>query len=109
MGHAAIYLPNETKPLDGEYGKLLYSKDDLALPKYNDVVAEPTRSSRQRLKNYLPSVKDVVKLVLFSAVTVIGMTFISEISFNGLGITVRLRPFDYNWATKLAIEASNQS
>lgn len=109
MGYPAVYVPNETKALDGGYGKLLDLEHDLALPTYDDVVAEPKSSSWQRLKDCLPSVKDVVKLVLFSAATVIGMTFISELSFNGLGSTVRLRPFDHIWATKLAIEASTQS
>lgn len=110
MAHAAIYLPDEKKPLDGENEKLLDLEDNPALPKYDDVVAEPKRSPRQRLKNYLPSVKDIVNLLLFSAVAVIGMTFISEAFFKAPGNTVRLCTLHViSRLLKRAIEAYIQS
>lgn len=93
MGHIAFYMPDEKRPLDKGNVKLLEIEDNPALPKYDILVAEPKRSSWHRMKYYLPSVKDVIKLVLFSAVTVIGATFISRFMFNDLGSTVRLVSF----------------
>ena len=90
MAHGAIYLPDEKKPLDEDNEKLLDWEDNSALPKYDDVVAEPRGSPSQQLKNYSPSVKDIIKLILFSALAVISMNLISKALFNVPGSTVRL-------------------
>lgn len=87
-------MPDEKRPLNKENDKLLEIEDNPALPKYDILVAEPKRSSWHRVKYYLPSVKDIIKLVLFSAVTVIiGTTLISRFMFNDPGSTVRLVSF----------------
>jgi len=89
MGRAAIHLPDETKPSDKENEKLLDLEENPSLPDYDDVVAEPQRSSWQRLKDRLPSVKDLIKRVLFPAVIVTGITLVSNSFFDDLWSTVR--------------------
>lgn len=108
MGHATIYLPDEKRPLHEANERLMGKGDKSALPlySYSDVVAQSKKSSWQQLKDYLPSVRDVVKLVLFFTVTVIGMTFIFEAFVNVAGNTVRYFHLCQFLAVDFATEAS---
>lgn len=75
MGRAAISLPDEKMPIDVENEKLLDVEDDSALLECEE---DGKRHRSHSWSEYVPSIREVVRLVLFCAVTVVGMTFISE-------------------------------
>ena len=75
MGHAATY---DKKSPSEEKEKLLDVEHHSAIHKDYEYPDELKHTWWQYLRESLPSCREVLRLSLFCAVTVIGMTFISE-------------------------------
>lgn len=87
MTQREVYLPDEKAPWIGEHEASQDLENNTAFFKSKDVIVEPARSF-QHIEDCLPSVKDIVRLVMFTTATVIGMTFIFGNLFKILGSVV---------------------
>ncbi len=77
MGRVVSFVSDD-KAVDVQREKLLGAVDDAYSPLENQSGFRTKRSSLTTLRDSLPSLQDVVKLLLFCAVTVVGMTFLSQ-------------------------------
>ena len=76
MGRAVSFMVDE-KAADVECERFLDMKYDPALLEDDASSIGTRKSSLNYLREHLPSIKDIFKLVLFCTVTVVGMNFIS--------------------------------
>ena len=77
-----VSLVSDDKAVDVEQEKVLKFKDGYSNSVENVSVWRTKKPGFHYSKESLPSLKDGIKLLLFSTVTVIGMTFISQIMPN---------------------------
>lgn len=86
MAQGNVFLPDEKAPLyEDETSHDL--ENNTALSPFKNVIFKPKRST-QRIEDFLPSVKDILRLVMFTTATVIGMTFIFGTLFKFSGSVV---------------------
>ena len=89
----------DDKAVDVERENLLHLKDDCSYSVEDASVLRTRRYLFDYSRESLPSIKDVINLLLFSAVTVIGWTFISEImptiGWSNVGDVLRRPLFFY--------------
>ena len=73
-----VDIVHDDKAVVQERERLLDPEGDQPFAKEDCFATRTEKSSWAHLRETLPSIKDVIKLILFCTVTAAGMTFISE-------------------------------